>query len=222
MLVARAFQVGSFRCGSTIQRALCSAEQSQNWYLPSSMDSTHVLLILMSQGYAHNVEPRWKALDRRFCRAVVDPLRWIHATLLEGEDSCGCSASPLDKRELRQACVESRSSQPHFWVTAFLERYAIPQKMLLPSCLFCRTTCLADAQSRARAKATKARAGQSSLFPLRMVTGEVPCRETRPFLQLLKLLSTGWAVSGCYKETWCKNEMLYAHWQERDAWVRHT
>ena len=51
------------------------------------MDSSKVLLILMCQGYAHSMEPRLVAINRRFCRAVVVTLQWIRATLLVGEDA---------------------------------------------------------------------------------------------------------------------------------------
>ena len=41
----------------------------------------------MSQSFAHPLQPRWKAFNHWFRRAVVDALQWIPATLLGGEDS---------------------------------------------------------------------------------------------------------------------------------------
>ena len=85
----------------------------------------------------------------------------------------------------------------------------------------CRTTCLAD--STRGHEPTRQRLGLgnpvgSHLEWVTSLVDAVPCRDTRSFLRLLKLLSTGWAVAGCYKVTWSRNEMLYAHWQECDAW----
>ena len=86
-----------------------------------------------------------------------------------------------------------------------------------------RTTCLADANRGQEPKRQKFGPGPSHGSHLEWVTGEVdavPCPDTRAFLRLLRLLTTGWAVAGCYKVTWDNREMICAHWQECDTWLR--
>ena len=85
-----------------------------------------------------------------------------------------------------------------------------------------RTTCLADANRCQEPKRQRFGPGPSHGSHLEWVTGEVdavPCPDTRAFLRLLRLLTTGWAVAGCYKVTWDNREMIYAHWQECDTWL---
>ena len=48
----------------------------------------------MSQGHALPFDPKWTALNRRFRRAMVDTRQWIHATLLDREESDAMSWSP--------------------------------------------------------------------------------------------------------------------------------
>ena len=85
-----------------------------------------------------------------------------------------------------------------------------------------RTTCLADANRGQEPKRQRIGPGPSHGSHLEWVTGDVdavPCPDTRAFLRLLRLLTTGWAVAGCYKVTWDNREMIYAHWQECDTWL---